>query len=175
MIGPFEQKYSNTWQTSSFPHLLLSHVWTLPRRGKNSNGKMCTDVLATAVITVKTWKQSKCLTGKWLSKQWDYYIAIKNDRGENCQHGELCTGRNWQEHEVEKEHGLAFRDVCAVVKLRGRPGKKWQWLQFRVLRCSDPVRFHPCMTRIVESSQNPPTSKYCAEGRVAAQVCNQSV
>lgn len=68
-----------------------------PGGGKNSNGKMCTDVLATAVITVKTWKQSKCLTGKWLSKQWDYYIAIKNDRGENCQHGELCTGRNWQE------------------------------------------------------------------------------
>lgn len=97
VIGSFEQKYSNTWQTSSLPHLLLSHVWTLPRRGKNSNGKMCTDILATAVITVKTWKQSKCLTGKWLSKQWDYYIAIKNDRGENCQHGELCTGRNWQE------------------------------------------------------------------------------
>lgn len=32
----------------------------------------------------KAWKLSKCLMGKWLSKQWDYYIAIKNDRGEDC-------------------------------------------------------------------------------------------
>lgn len=67
----------------------------------------------------ESWKQSKCLTGKWLSKQWDYYIAIKNDRGENCQHGELCIGRDaeW------KKNRLAFEGVCAtVIKIRGQAG-----------------------------------------------------
>lgn len=39
----------------------------------------------------KNWKQSKCLIGKWLSKQWDYYIAIKNDGGEDCVNIEKCV------------------------------------------------------------------------------------
>lgn len=88
---------------------------------KNPKRKMYTDVLATVVITVKNWKQSKCLTGKWLSKQWDYYIAIKNDRGENCQHGELCTGRSvkWK-----KEHRLAFKDACVHRHEDQRPIRK---------------------------------------------------
>ena len=136
---PWKCSFSFTWY---FPVCEYS-----PK--KWSQGGKFTQMFPVTLVKIvkKTWRQSKCLIGKWLSKQWDYNRAIKNDRGEDYVNMEKCVSAGTLSREKNTGQCLNTNGWgCVCINDQRLIWRNWKWLE---LNTFFPVQFHRFLALIV--------------------------